>query len=254
MACIKNNWLTLLGISLTVVYILAFLGIASNWNLEKLDPNEVGDFLAGFFAPLAFLWLVIGYLQNNTAIKLQSQELKHSVQALDLQTQELKYSVDEMKQANETSHQQLQSIQSNERHAKRDLFTRLADLQIKQLDALAKHIISSVDIQRYSTWRGSDRLPGHGDINFLLLQTANQLEQQREKFNTEQHSKNTVTGVRGEIKQYLTLYESLLSQAKEYDDEGELAKLFEQSAYEKFYQAIKIVAVIVFGEKFHPEA
>ena len=37
-----------------------------------LEPNEHGDFFAGLFAPLAFLWLVIGFIQ-------QGEELSHQV-------------------------------------------------------------------------------------------------------------------------------------------------------------------------------
>lgn len=46
-----------------------------------LDPNGFGDFLAGTFAPLAFLWLVLGFLQQGQELALQVKELKHSVTA-----------------------------------------------------------------------------------------------------------------------------------------------------------------------------
>jgi len=52
---------------------------------EKL--NEWGDFCAGFFAPLALFWLVLGYLQ-------QGDELKQNTRALELQLEELKQTVD----------------------------------------------------------------------------------------------------------------------------------------------------------------
>ena len=45
-------------------------------------PNELGDFLAGASAPLAFLWLVLGYFQ-------QGEELRQNTQALTLQTEEM---------------------------------------------------------------------------------------------------------------------------------------------------------------------
>lgn len=43
-------------------------------NREK-GLNEVGDFLAGFFTPLAFLWLVYGYFLQSRELGLQRQEL-----------------------------------------------------------------------------------------------------------------------------------------------------------------------------------
>lgn len=55
--------------------------------LAPFHFNELGDFLAGAFGPLAIFWLVLGFLQ-------QGEELQHSVRALQLQAEELKHSVD----------------------------------------------------------------------------------------------------------------------------------------------------------------
>jgi hypothetical protein len=54
--------------------------------LILLKLNEIGDFAAGVFGPLAFLWLVLGYIQ-------QGRELKLSSEALRMQAEELKSSV-----------------------------------------------------------------------------------------------------------------------------------------------------------------
>ncbi|HEY0922548.1 hypothetical protein [Rheinheimera pacifica] len=56
----------------------------------ELQPNEIGDSLAGFFAPLAFFWLVAGYIQ-------QGKELQQNTEALRLQHEELKNSVEQQK-------------------------------------------------------------------------------------------------------------------------------------------------------------
>lgn len=53
-----------------------------------LKLNELGDFLAGAFGPVAFLWLVLGFLQ-------QGRELKLSTDALRLQAEELRASVEQ---------------------------------------------------------------------------------------------------------------------------------------------------------------
>ena len=42
---------------------------------REKDLNEVGDFLAGFFTPLAFAWLVYGYFLQSRELGLQRQEL-----------------------------------------------------------------------------------------------------------------------------------------------------------------------------------
>lgn len=84
---------------------LVWIGFAVWMFCTKKHPAELngwGDFVAGFSAPLAFFWLVLGYLQqgedlkNNTEVlRLQAQELKHSTEALQLQAAELKNSVEQ---------------------------------------------------------------------------------------------------------------------------------------------------------------
>ena len=53
-----------------------------------LKPNEWGDVFAGLFAPVAFLWLVLGFIQQGT-------ELQLSTRTLQLQVRELKNFVEQ---------------------------------------------------------------------------------------------------------------------------------------------------------------
>lgn len=66
----------------TVVYLgVITLVLAANLeDLFKLKLNELGDFLAGVFGPVAFLWLVLGYIQQGKELRLQARELKNSVE------------------------------------------------------------------------------------------------------------------------------------------------------------------------------
>lgn len=73
------------GLYLALVVTLVYL---KRETLPNLGLNEIGDFLAGVFGPVAFLWLVLGYLQ-------QGRELKLSSKALQLQAAELKNSVEQ---------------------------------------------------------------------------------------------------------------------------------------------------------------
>lgn len=60
-------------------------------SIKEMPLNSIGDFLAGFFSPLAFLWLVIGYFQ-------QGEELKLNTKALELQVHELRLSVEQQQE------------------------------------------------------------------------------------------------------------------------------------------------------------
>ncbi|WP_369919770.1 hypothetical protein AB8E32_13935 [Marinomonas polaris] len=44
----------------------------------KMGLNELGDYLAGVFSPLAFLWLVYGYFMQNKELKNQIIEIKNT--------------------------------------------------------------------------------------------------------------------------------------------------------------------------------
>ncbi|MCF5545092.1 hypothetical protein [Pseudomonas salomonii] len=78
------------GVAATVLY-LAIVGWWVFQNLHQflcLKLNELGDFLAGTFGPVAFLWLVLGFIQ-------QGREIRLSTDALRLQAEELKNSVEQ---------------------------------------------------------------------------------------------------------------------------------------------------------------
>lgn len=95
---------TSIGILLSVLWILWMLNYVylSSTPLSEMKLNELGDFFAGFCAPLAFFWLVIGYFQ-------QGEELKSSTQALRLQAQELENSVAQQKDLVNVSRQQVEA-------------------------------------------------------------------------------------------------------------------------------------------------
>lgn len=85
----KNVGLLVVGIAITSIYIY-FLHILTSKNLHSLSElplNAIGDFLAGAFGPIAIFWLILGFIQqgielsqNTSALKLQVEELKNSVE------------------------------------------------------------------------------------------------------------------------------------------------------------------------------
>jgi len=87
----KRFWF---GVAVSVAW-LGWMG----WQLYcaglPKELNAQGDFFAGFFAPLAFLWLVLGYLQQGEELRMQAQELKNSVEQ---QTQLVQVSRDQLGQ------------------------------------------------------------------------------------------------------------------------------------------------------------
>ncbi|HHP4933483.1 hypothetical protein [Acinetobacter baumannii] len=80
-----------------ILYLGAILGYVIVFHLffadhsKPMPLNEIGDFLAGVFAPVAFFYLYLGYIQQGT-------ELKQNTYALNLQAKELQNSVEQQRE------------------------------------------------------------------------------------------------------------------------------------------------------------
>lgn len=116
----KNvDWRVILGVTLTaiwigtgMVYLVAKVGV---FNFIDLPTGEIGSFLEGAFAPLAFLWLVIGHF-------MQQSEISANTTAVQLQEK---------------------SAQRQELHSRRNSYFKLLDLVQEQLGSIAGfHYIS----------------------------------------------------------------------------------------------------------------
>lgn len=108
-----------------MIYILIFQVLYADYS-KPMPLNEIGDFLAGVFSPLAFLFLYLGYVQNNESIRLQSKELKASTDALTLQVAEMRESVEQQKLMSE-----LQRTELEERHnAATPFFTAFGNIDV----------------------------------------------------------------------------------------------------------------------------
>src|SRR5262245_17862447 len=88
----KSWWRAPIAFVLTV----GWLGLAIWWTfregIPRMPPDQWGNLAAGVFAPLAFLWLVVGYFQ-------QGEELRDNVSALRLQEEALRLQVQELKES-----------------------------------------------------------------------------------------------------------------------------------------------------------
>ena len=61
---------------ITAVWVLFFIGIYALGLFERPTTfNELGDFLAGLFAPVALFWIIAGYNQQSKALKISMDSL-----------------------------------------------------------------------------------------------------------------------------------------------------------------------------------
>lgn len=121
------NWRIWLGLGLTATWImLGVIYISANigWIAFATQPLEnLGNFLEGAFAPLAFLWLVIGYF-------LQQKELEQNTAALRAQANEIHRTA-------EQAVIQSQNLAASELHQRQETFLRIADSVRAQLGSIA---------------------------------------------------------------------------------------------------------------------
>ena len=118
------------GSVLWLVFLVAYISNSTGWfNLFNAPMDTLGSFLEGAFAPLAFLWFVLGYFtqqkelsQNTEAIKLQHQEMqKTSAQAVI----------------------QSEAIKASELHARRESFLGVAESVKAQLGSIMGFLMLS---------------------------------------------------------------------------------------------------------------
>ncbi|MFT6409147.1 MAG: hypothetical protein ACJAQ6_002572 [Arenicella sp.] len=123
---LDKDWVIKAGLWGSVLWLLllaTYISNGSGWaNLSTAPLDILGGFLEGAFAPLAFLWFVLGYFtqqkelsQNTEAIRLQHREMqKSAVQAVI----------------------QAEATQASEVHARRESFLSVAESVKTQLGAI----------------------------------------------------------------------------------------------------------------------
>jgi len=121
------DWRIWLGLGITIGWLMLgsiYISTSIGWSAIGDQPAEViGNFLEGAFAPLAFLWLVIGYF-------LQQKELSQNTEALRLQFREIERTAEQAVKQTET-------ISAQERHARQQIFLQVHDLVRRQIGAIA---------------------------------------------------------------------------------------------------------------------
>lgn len=225
------DWRIWFGLAVTAGWLVIgaiYVEQSIGWSNISAQPADViGSFLEGAFAPLAFLWLVIGYF-------LQHKALTQNTEALQMQFQEIQRSAEQAVRRTET-------IAASERHARQETFMRIADQVKRQLGGISGLLflssqgsagngrVGEEDMARY--WSELN----HGDTEVfsrLLLMTHTGLDDEDEPlalfYGTEiraRHSNN-----------FIFTFERLRQRAREADAEGMLEDAITGSAHGFLYR------------------
>jgi hypothetical protein len=120
------DWRVWLGLSLTFGWLLLgyyYVETTVGWDrFRHLPVDSLGNFLEGGFAPLAFLWLVIGYFLQQRELAQNTEVLRMSVQQAEIQTQ---------------------NMAASEVHARQETFLRIAQNVRQQLGTIVGFLFIS---------------------------------------------------------------------------------------------------------------
>jgi hypothetical protein len=122
----NRDWRIWFGLASTLFWLwlgLMYIAIVIGFRNFLVQPTEaLGSFLEGAFAPLAFLWLVIGFF-------LQQRELRNNNAAIRLQ-------YEQMRQQVEHAAAQARAIQANALHQEQETLLLVADRVSHQLGSV----------------------------------------------------------------------------------------------------------------------
>jgi hypothetical protein len=127
------DWRIWFGLGITGIWILLavlYVELTFGWTgFIHLSANDLGSFMEGAFAPLAFLWLVIGYF-------LQKKELEQNTEALRAQALALEAQLHEIQRGAEQATIQAEKMAASEVHARQEVFLTIARRVSAQLGTI----------------------------------------------------------------------------------------------------------------------
>lgn len=176
------SWWLVAAIVLTAVYlgVIWYIGNISaevkacpksTWSAITsgcLALNELGDFLAGAFAPLAFIWLAAAVLIQSQELKEQRKELRLTRESMEDNREVMRAQADEARKQAEYIGQQTKLMEDDQRSRKDDEHTRNFEAAVGQIVALLK------------THRAAIRFSEQGNVNNKLGRSTPVADMQNE--------------------------------------------------------------------------
>ena len=230
----RFDWRIWLGLVLTFAWLAlgaAYISARIGWGqVGSLDAATLGNFLEGAFAPLAFLWLVIGYF-------LQQKELEQNTEALRAQAVEIQRTADQ-------AIIQSEQMATAEQHTRQQVYMQLAESVRQQLGSIAgllymssqgatgDSVVSQTEMSKlFSIMSAQDP----EIFSRRLLETHFQFEQPERQF-----ALFYGTPIRARhANHFIVAFERLLTRSAEVDPEGMLADALTASGHGLLHRIMK---------------
>ncbi len=221
------DWRVWLGLILTFGWLIlaySYVELSVGWDrFRHLSADQLGNFLEGAFAPLAFLWLVIGYFLQQRELAQNTEVLRLSVEQAEIQSEKMA---------------------ANEMHARQETFLRVAQRVQAQLGTIVGFLyISSQAAGADGTVTNEEQGQlfaqlGQGDPEVFSrrmvtthLTTDNEETRYRLFYGTPvraRHSNNVIY-----------TFERLLARAKDVDPDGMISDALYSTAHGLVYSIAK---------------
>lgn len=216
------DWRITLGVIVTLGWItggLSYFNLQAG-NLRDMHVDELGGFLEGAFAPLAFLWLVIG---------------------LFIQQKELADNTEVMRQSMLQAQQQAEAMAAMEINARQEAFFKIADNVKKQLGMInAMQFISAFgssegNIVPEERIRELLAALSNGDNEVFVREFVSNIMPMRERrayvyYGTEIRRKHSMN--------FRLTFERLLALAAKCDDDGLISGTVTNTGFGLFYNSL----------------
>ncbi|MDX1403778.1 MAG: hypothetical protein R3192_04535 [Woeseiaceae bacterium] len=220
-----RDWRIWAGAIVTILWITAGVWyinrVSDTTPTQFFSLDTVGNFLEGAFAPLAFMWLVIGLF-------IQQQELANNTEAI--------------RKTSEQSEKQTQAIAATEMNARQETFFKIAESVRHQLGGISGMLLVSglgpVGSGRFDRQQ-SDALfeqaaKGDYEVFARMFMTMEFLEEgglEQLFYGTEIRTRHT--------KNFMRTFERLCRLAKNCDVDGIIEDALMQNAFGLLYRRMK---------------
>jgi hypothetical protein len=223
------DWRLVLAMTITFFWLgfgTFYLGVYIGWSEVFEQPlDSLGSVLEGAFAPLAFLWLVVGYF-------LQQKELSENTKMIQKQHTEMQKSA-------KHAATQAASIQTSVLHSQQQSFIRIYELVRVSLGSVVGMLYLSSQGQNGSGAISTDEMSEmwskmvNGDVElfvrrFLFINGGDEQDMYELLYGTEirtRHSNN-----------FICQFRRLVENAKACDPDGMLLDAISDSAHGRLYE------------------
>ncbi len=216
------DWRLGFSMVLTVGWLLlgvAYVSQIIGWrDFASQNAPSLGSFLEGAFAPLAFLWLVVGFF-------LQQRQLQDNTKTIQLQ-------LEQMRRSAEQAEIQSRAIAADELHSRQDTFLRSRLLVADQLAMISGWILSS-HTEDVSTLMDQWARTGQGEPNAFPLEIIRRVLSNQ----IDAHELFYGTAIRaGHTERYCIAFDRLIDAGTRCDPTGMICDALREGAQGRIYR------------------